>query len=253
MKLLNWNICTWKMGQLDRLGKIYELDPDVFCLQELTKESLDYLVRDGKYSIYSTEDSIHKGGLNHYIAVGSKFPITNTGKVQYDTYDLFSPFKYLFIKLANHIEKHDAIYIDITVNDKAVRLYCLHLTLATSPSTRIKQFSTLADSLSTNKFNIICGDFNIMGEFLSINFLLLIPFFYKLKDLFLNERLWFSNRFKELRLNNVFAYSKSMPSNPISGQLDHVLIPEEVEVLFKSNFKETLQSDHIPYFLEFNL
>jgi hypothetical protein len=102
-------------------------------------------------------------------------------------------------------EKHDALYIDLEINGRIVRVYNLHISWPVSPSIRKLQFTNFLNIIKTHPYSkIICGDLNVFGGLKLYTLLAFFPFGYSKRDIFFNERKWFNTQFQELEMQNLW-------------------------------------------------
>lgn len=250
MKILNWNVCAFSKKQHQTIAKAVDFNADIICLQEVTVNSLEILNKNPDYHLVEAKDNDSKKGGSHLVIL-SKYKVLNHGVMQYYDQKSKSPAARLISKRTKESEKHIALFADLNINNKTVRIYNLHISWPVGPRIRIEQFSNFISTIKDHQHTkIICGDFNVFGSLKLYNLLAFIPFGYKTHDLFLNERKWFDNKFEEIKMQNPLKDTISWPLLPFKAQLDHILIPNEIEIQSVFQSKQRYGSDHTPYIVE---
>lgn len=255
MKIYSWNVFCYNRKLSEVRAFIEELDFDVLCLQEVTEELLEHLKSLPFHLAYHVDVlrmfSKDKQELN-YVVLLSRHPIEGQGTLQFA--DMAFPIHTrIFIRFMSlfkwsWIAERGAVYADIKVGQKTVRIFSVHLTLW-GPGKRAEEFEHLATHLLHTELpemhsSILCGDFNIIeyGPMKILNFLLGS----KIKEAtpWYPERTLFEKRFKKYGLHNPLL---GMTTHKFSrSQLDHILVSEDISVKNAWVVPEKHGSDHQP-------
>lgn len=217
----------------DLLSFVKKNNPDVFCIQEFSAIKYKLFVRD--YPHFYKTNIFTKG--KSVMAVFSKYPIVNKGYI-------------------NFIDSHNgAMYVDLNVNDKKIRIYNLHL-----ESFQINSFSQVYSKYRLlkiiksinkaeqkrreqaikiknhiNNYNgevIVCGDFN--STQFSTTYRVLKE---SKKDSF-NEA--------------GFGLGTTYKLRKLPFRIDYVLTDDNIKILSHQNFDLKL-SDHEPVLVKMKL
>lgn len=259
MKIYSWNVLCYNKKIAEVRSFIEGLDFDVLCLQEVTEELLEILKLLPFHISYHVDVlrmfSKHKQELN-YVVILSRLPIEEEGTLQFANL-AFPIHTRIFIRAMSifkwsWITERGAVYIDLKIGSKVVRVFSVHLTLW-GPGTRAEEFEHLAThllhtSLPEIHSSVICGDFNIIeyGPMKILNFLLGS----KIKEAtpWYPERELFEERFKKYGLHNPL---RGMTTHKFSrSQLDHILVSEDIVVKNAWVVPEKHGSDHQPVGIE---
>ncbi len=202
-------------------------NPDVIALQDF-KEDVDFNLR----KIYPYQFIQHRGkNKNNGLAIFSKFPILNTGNLDFKN------------------KSNNAIFADIKIKTDTLRMYNIHLeSLKITPKVKAlseenqqrllkrvsksfalqaKQANLISKSLSGSPFpNIVMGDFNNTA---------------------------FSSVYREIKSNGLMdsykergnGFGKTFDFDFIPIRIDFILTDEKFKVIDFSNYKIEL-SDHYP-------
>jgi mRNA deadenylase 3'-5' endonuclease subunit Ccr4 len=204
MKVLDWNVCAFSKKQGLSIDQALKFNADLLCLQEVTKDSLKILKSTPGYSLAETKDNESKKG-GSYPVILTKMRILNSGKFSYYDKTTTSPAAKIISSYTKESEKHDALYIDLEINGRIVRVYNLHISWPVSPSIRKLQFTNFLNIIKTHPYSkIICGDLNVFGGLKLYTLLAFFPFGYSKRDIFFNERKWFNTQFQELEMQNLW-------------------------------------------------
>ncbi len=261
MKIYSWNVLCYnkQIPQVQEFVK--ELDFDVLCLQEVTAELLEHL-KTLSYNLEYHVDVLRmfaegKKELN-YVAILSKYPIEEKGTMQFAELGfpihtkLFIRFMSLFKWSA--VTERGAVYIDVRVKGKLLRVFSVHLTLW-GPGSRAQEFELLASHLpqvaQKDHASVVCGDFNIIeyGPMKILHWFLGAPL--KEATPWYPERALFEGRFKKYGLHNPL---RGKVTHKFSrSQLDHILVSEELTVKKAWVVPESHGSDHQPVGLELEI
>lgn len=250
MKILDWNTCSFCRNQHKVIKKALSYNADIISLQEVQPASLEILKKASNYKLAFTYDTYKEGGGCHLVTL-SKFPIIESGEIGYEGGDFNSPLDRLIKWYTEEEERHVALYTDIDLNGKNVRIYNIHLSWPVTPSVRFTQFQSFIENIRDYEGEkVIMGDLNVFGSLTYYNLLVCLLFGYKRSDIRFDERGWFDRKFEEMKLQNPLRGTISWPTIPFNAQLDHILIPKGWEVVSLEHTKETFGSDHTPYLLE---
>ncbi len=258
MIIYSWNMLFENSKQDEAIAFITESGFDIFCLQEvphhffLRLQSLPYYISHVEESIVVSR---HRK-FPIYSVILSKHKIIHQGEILFDTVErtfrvMFTRF---FINLFNKekviaIHDHKAMFVDIQVNGKALRIFNLHLSL-TYPQRRMEELKQVLQSYVKGG-SIFCGDFNILESFhvSVLNWLLGGKvsewIFYKI------ERIKMESLFNHFGVVNPLRHRST---HPIShSQLDHILVPQGVKINEARVIHKRYGSDHCPIVLRFEL
>jgi endonuclease/exonuclease/phosphatase family metal-dependent hydrolase len=259
MKIYSWNM-LFRNKELDRAFEfIKESDFDIFCLQEVPEDFLKLLQalpssvacaiahRSDVERLFPNK--IH----NNFVVTLSKYPITNQGEIQFPEYWHLLPFRTrLFVRLMrpfgfSMIRNRGGLYVDVTVNEKSMRVMNLHLILA-QPAWRLKEFELAMAERDPSRPTIVCGDFNtIEAPHISILNWILGG---KVSDAFLHrrERTDINKRFVQHELVNTLA--GSITHQLSRSQLDHILLSHSFTIKNAAVLSDRVGSDHHPIRVE---
>ncbi len=188
MKILDWNVCSFNRNQSRTVTQALNFKADIICLQEVVPQSLQLLKQAHEYNVAETLDSDSKNG-GCYLVILSRFKILNVGIFTYYTHPVRSLASVLIGTHTKEQEKHDALYVDLQVNESVLRVYNIHISWPVTPSIRVAQFTNFTNIVKEQPHTkIICGDLNVFGSLKIYNLFAFIPFNYKVSDLFFDER-----------------------------------------------------------------
>ena len=244
LKIFSWNMYCHNRNFKGALKFLESIEADVMCLQEVPTAIAREMKKKREW--YVTEAKArHRGRkrLKTRNVIVSKYPVKEKGG------DAFADEKKRAIKsrMSGLCGPLDFQYIDIKVGRRKVRVFNSHLECNTSPRMRVEQFKQVLDLSHKSSANIYCGDLNTYGQwYLNI----FVGYFsnYKLSDVKDSEKKLFSKLFKEYKLHNVFHKHVTYPLFRL--QLDHILIPDTMNVLQKNVYNERYGSDHRPICVE---
>jgi endonuclease/exonuclease/phosphatase family metal-dependent hydrolase len=244
LKILSWNVYCRNRRFDKALRFIDSHGADVICLQEVPVEILHIIKKESPYFISEAMSHDHgKKPLKTRNVIISRYPIQETRSFLFKDEAKHS-IKSRVTKLTGPLEFH---YVDILLEDKKVRVFNSHLECNTSPRVRAEQFKQVVKESKDDRINIYCGDLNTYGKWY-IN--LFIGYFsnYTFRDIAQSEKKLFSKIFNEYNLFDVFSGHVTYPRFLL--QLDHILIPRDIEVISKKVYKQRYGSDHRPVFVE---
>lgn len=255
MKIYSWNM-LYRNRELERaLDFIAHADFDVFCLQEVPERMLRMLQNLGPSIAYrvDAEKQLISGVVTLYNVILSKHPIAAQKEIPFPEYwHLLPLWTRLFVRvmpdqLFSRIRNRGGIYADITMNDRLVRIFNLHLILA-QPAWRLREFETAMAERDPSRPTIVCGDFNTLERphITPLNWVLggrvTDALFHR------RERTRIEKRFVEHELLNPLA---GRSTHPLSrSQLDHILVSRSFSIKNATVLPDRFGSDHHPIFIE---
>jgi endonuclease/exonuclease/phosphatase family metal-dependent hydrolase len=262
MKIYSWNVLRSNKNVPEVCRFIKELDFDVLCLQEVTEEMLTQF-KQMPFAVAYHVDRIsklirpfakHTMAVN-YAVILSRHEILDEGKVAFPK--LLRSFNSSVFEFGmGLIEKWEsitnlgAVYADIEVKEKSIRIFSVHLALW-NPKTRANEFEHLMEYLPEHGTSIVCGDFNILeyGPIKILNWFLSGSLYEGMP--WYPERTLFEERFQKYNLTNpllghiTHKFSRS--------QLDHILVSPSFKVTGAQVEKDSHGSDHQPVSIECEL
>jgi endonuclease/exonuclease/phosphatase family metal-dependent hydrolase len=251
MKIYSWNVLYSNKDMEGVRTFISGLDYDVLCLQEVPDTLLADLKKLPVNIAYHQEVArvLKTGGrAPNYSVILSKHSIGEQGKISFE--ELRVPLRTrLFVSLLLTIDlfcfvaERGALYADITVNGRILRVFCVHLTLW-GPHNRAREFQVLEQHLSPTMPHVIAGDFNIIefGPLKILSWLLGAPLWQGMP--WYPERSLFEKRFTSAGLQNPL---RNQVTHPFSkSQLDHILLSNDFTVTEATVLMDAHGSDHHP-------
>ena len=259
MKIYSWNVLRSNRKLPELYSFVENLDFDVLCLQEVTDEMLSHLKKMPFHIAFHVDriaEVIHLFSKNksevNYVVILSKYEILNQQQIQFPkllrTFNS-NVFEFVMERLQKweSISNLGSVFVDIKVNDQAMRIFNVHLALW-NPQTRAKEFDHLMEYLPKDGDVIVCGDFNILeyGPIKILNWLLGgtlaegMPWY--------SERAIFEDRFKKFGFKNPL---RGKITHKFSrSQLDHILLSTELKVANSHVIEDAHGSDHQPVCVE---
>ena len=252
MKVITWNLWNKNPDQFTSIKFLMDLGAEVICLQEVLLETIIRLQsfanspenkdeKGSKWQVFQALD--HRDATTqHYLVILTKIPVC---RHFCDYLDSTPPYSFLAKrhKIQSVRQFH---YVDLIYQNTKFRIFNIHLEVAVGPRRRLLQFDNLVKNFGET--NVVCGDFNVFPHPLGNLFLGWAASF-SLGDYTTNERKKFEEKFKKLNLNNVFRKRVTYPRYKL--QLDHILVPKNMEILEKKVGKKTTSSDHYWLYCEF--
>lgn len=254
MKIISWNVWVKNIDSAGNLRRLMdEFDADVYCLQEVTKELLEQ-IHDLEFQIldyiYCFDYRKYKDGYyqNYYLVILSKYKIENP-KINKISINHLTK-RSLWDRLMKWDESIEFQYADIRIEGTWLRIFNIHLELSAGPNLRLNQFRQVLDYFEDEAINVVCGDFNVYAK-PSLNFLIGWAMGFRLVEYVIHERKKFDEMFENHNLINVFEGEITFAERKL--QLDHILIPDDVEILDSEVVENTFGSDHFPLITEIDI
>ena len=235
------------------------LDFDLICLQEVTEEMLVQFKRMPFNIVYHVDrfsEVINLFTKNiievNYAVILSRYEIREHGKIQFpkllrtfnsNTFEFFME----RIQKWESVSNLGAVYADLVIKGKQVRVFSVHLALW-NPQTRANEFEHLMEYLPEQGATVVCGDFNILeyGPLKILNLLLSGSVYEGMP--WYPERKLFEERFKKYNLSNPL---QGQTTHKFSrSQLDHILVSPGVKVTKAWVEQDSHGSDHQPVGIE---
>ncbi|MDO8567031.1 MAG: endonuclease/exonuclease/phosphatase family protein, partial [bacterium] len=153
--------------ELDRAFEfIKESDFDIFCLQEVPEEFLKRL-QTLPYNLVETIDANHlfRMPTSHRAVILSRYEIAKSKRIPFPDYwpELPRRAKMLVWLLSplgwSKRTNRAALFADVVTPEGIVRVFNLHLVLAT-PEKRLREFEQAMAERDQSLPTIVCGDFN---------------------------------------------------------------------------------------------
>lgn len=257
MKVYSWNMLFQNRRGARALAFIRDTDFDVFCLQEVPEAFLALLKTLPCHLAAAPEvDRLFKGERStQYVVMLSRFPILREGRIPLPYREPTLPLRSrLFVRSmmwlgiwALGLGNRHALYADLETPSGAVRVFNLHLPLAT-PVSREEEFERAMLERDPDLPTIVCGDLNILEKphITPLTWILGGT----LGDAFLarRERASVEARFASHQFSNPL---RGKSTHPISrSQLDHILVSRHFSVARASVLAGSFGSDHRPIFVE---
>ncbi len=259
LKILSWNVLIFNKKIDEAVEFLEESDANVICLQEVSDELLERL-RLSSYHLATGTDTIfitnarqpHIGETRMSIVILSRYPIERSSTYSYPTLPLQNKIRSRLFHAVLYLaglwkggknRNREALSVDIEVSGKKVRVFSIHLSLYT-PQIRAAEFKVVQQNLLQKGMNIVAGDFNILESPYIKVWNWLQGGYFKDSLPWANERKAIEESFSESNLVNPF-YGKV--THPIAqSQLDHILIPKNIQVIDREVIRKMHGSDHNP-------
>lgn len=228
--------------------------PDVLCLQEVPQARLHDIQKLG-YRVIASRDFVgkKKESKNSYTVILTKHRLISQkiATVHNKTNkSLMTRILYSFIR--GITEKHNAPIISIRYKNHIVQIASTRLSCAISMKDRLASIISLANELDPTVPAIVCGDFNIVDPRL-LNILSGWTRGFTLKGYLLNERKEFERIIASFGFTNIFKNQSTFLTKFPRFQFDHILIPQETQVVFQHIEKKRFGSDHRMLLVDINL
>lgn len=259
LKLVSWNVFVLNPRIADACAFIRDMDFDVLCLQEVPDALLEQL-RSLPYHLVSSIDTIWVTDAHHpdrgestmHHVILSKHPIvahTAYAASELPTRMPWQTHFYYFLRYHLRMWRGGAmrartfISANINVSDTTIRVFSAHLPLYT-PQIRMSEFRSLCLHLSENIPNIVCGDFNVLDNWLMRplnwlqggSFASAMPWTHERADM--QEQFKMSGFINPLHAKNTHKFA--------GCQLDHILVPIDTPTSNAQVIPELYGSDHYP-------
>ncbi|MBT3721586.1 endonuclease/exonuclease/phosphatase family protein [archaeon] len=249
MKIVTWNMEVTNKHFKQGFEYIFNQNPDVVCLQEVSNQGLDYL-KNTKFKVHNVCNAIGKNQKMH------KVILTKNASKNHQTFITFNKnikrttIRKIILKTLGISELfHNAHYVDLGNN---LRIFNLHQDAYAGPKKRIEQFEAVTNEFHPEKHNIVCGDFNSYGN-LFFNSLLFPAINMPLNELKINEKKGLYKIFKKHNFQDIFKGHVTWPLLGARLQIDHMLIPNKIKVNSKEVVKNRFTSDHRMLIADINL
>jgi len=246
----SWNM-LFRNKELDRTFEfIRNANFDIFCLQEVPEEFLARL-KTLPYHLAETIDAerLFQKIYRTHLVVLSRHAILQYSAVSFADYWRELPWRAKLLTRVlrplgwSRLQNRNGLCVDIATPGGTVRLFNLHLTLAT-PARRVREFEQAMAERDPDLPTIVCGDFNIVESprVSLLNWLLGGTLGEAMR--YGRERLHIEQRFIEhelvnpLRGRSTHAFAES--------QLDHILVSPQFSIDDTEVVAERYGSDHHP-------
>lgn len=247
MRIVTWNVLVTNKKRQKGIEHILTLDPDVICLQEVSKKTLDWLTCLNGYTVNACYDwkNVRKEIRNTYVATLTKKKPLSVDSYVYDhdkPHSILGSFFYK--KLLNNVEQHNVLVVTIPTHAGSVQIANTRLSCAVGTVDRLHEFETMVKKVKHQTTpTIYCGDFNVVDSSLFNRLTGWIRGFTKF-DYRIDEREAFEEQYRRERLTNIFkGHSTTFLAKPLL-QFDHILLPDHAKVTYKHVLKKRFGSDH---------
>jgi endonuclease/exonuclease/phosphatase family metal-dependent hydrolase len=251
MKIISWNAWVKNEDQIKNFQALDEQEQaNIYCLQEVDIKLLAYIQSEDQkvfdYAYCFDYRKFKKGYYhNYFLVILSKQTIENLRFNRVQVNHLTSSSLYDFVMRWD--ESIEYQFADITVNKEKYRIFNCHLELSAGPSLRLKQFQEIVDRFSDTSHNVVCGDFNIYAK-PWLNFWIWWGMGFNFKEIFIDGREEFEKKFKKYSLTN--AHKNKVTFTERELQLDHILVPNSIEIINNEVSSTPFGSDHYPIIVE---
>jgi len=232
-------------------------DFDIFCLQEVPTHFVERLRALPFYIDVAVEmDQVYAGKAStRHLVILSRYSIRHTHHISLPYREKMLKWRaYFFVRLMTlarlwglGIGNRHSQYVDVTIEGEPVRIFNIHLPLATT-HWRAEELETALTHRDQETASIICGDFNILEH------PAIAPLAWFLGDSLRDavrykaERLRIERHFIEHRLTNAL---RGKRTHAISrSQLDHILVSHHFNIKTADVLADAHGSDHQPIFAE---
>ncbi len=257
MKVYSWNM-YFNNADIDRaFDFISKLDFDVLCLQEVPTHFVDRLrTLSVPMDVAVEMDQVYAGTAStRHLVILSRYPIVRRQHIALPYRERMLKWRaYLFVRLmvllrlwGLGVGNRHSQFVDITMGGNVVRVFNIHLPLATT-HWRAEELETALIHRDRTMPTIVCGDFNILEH------PIIAPLAWFLGDTvrdaarFRQERLRIQKRFVEHELTNLLRGKRTHALS--RSQLDHILVSHHFSIVDADVLPDAVGSDHQPIFAE---
>lgn len=245
MRIITWNVRAANKKIMKLIDHALSHEPDVLCLQEVPHTRLSDIEQLG-YHVIRSRDFVgkKKESKNSYTCILTKHrPIHHKIATLHKTtrQSLMTRVMYSFIRQITEI--HNAPIVSIRYKHHILQIASTRVSCAISMKDRLASIVSLANELDPTVPAIVCGDLNIMDPKL-LNILSGWTRGFTLKGYFLNERKEFERIISSLGLTNIFKNQSTFLTKFPRFQFDHILVPQEAQVIHQHIGKKLFGSDH---------
>ena len=160
LKIATWNIWFDEYRMKKRMNEIMNIisnhNIDIFCLQELTQESFEYLTKHDyiqkDHKFYISSKDINDIG-NYGNIIFSKFPISKVNILSFNQTKMYRKLVTVDMNINNEVFKICTTHLESLENNRAQRI---------SQLTQSVKFIVNENNENVDHF-IFCGDFNECG------------------------------------------------------------------------------------------
>ena len=239
MKLSTWNLRSSNNHQEKSINFLLSLRIDIMCLQELTEQSIEYLMGMQEYSVSYTPDYYHKKKVFFNAIVSRLNPLIS------DTISLKTKIRpSILTRLFKKKRGVSFLCNDYALdNHHSIRIFNTHLNLDMGPRQRLAQLNEICSHFITGDktHNVICGDLNSFAR-IPLNFFIGPLFKFALKDYKTNELKFLASSIKKYNLKLGLKKTTTFPL--LHLHLDHILIPEYWHNYQTRVYRRKKGSDH---------
>jgi endonuclease/exonuclease/phosphatase family metal-dependent hydrolase len=249
MIIVSWNLWCKNRFQVRSIHRLLQDQPDILCLQEVNPKTVTVLEGLENYDCLVASDYFNskKGQMSEYKLV-ILLRRQTIQLVKHQILDIRHLTRHsLWDKMNRWQESLEYHFVDIMTSGGAMRVFNVHLEIGAGPKLRFEQFEFVLKNLAGHGRNIICGDFNIFAKWY-FNLVFGLPLGYKWHEVVTNERSWFESKFRKFGFTNPFRHQVTYPF--YKHQLDHILVPNSLEIREAKVIKKLHNSDHYPILLK---